>query len=201
MKTALPIPIFLALASLGCVSCNQAGTNDSNRTISGADTSAERVIFQFTRDSDLGRWEIQDDVVMGGRSQGRLTLNDAGNALFSGLVSLENEGGFSSVQHSFDPIDVSGYRAVVLRLKGDGKRYQLRIEADPDARHSYASDFQTSGVWQTVEIPFANLYAIHHGDRLDLPNYPGQSLAHIQILVGNGKPESFQLEIDRIWLK
>ena len=83
----------------------------------------------------------------------------------------------------------------------DGKTYQLRVDATPDARHSYAGDFQTSGDWQTVEIPFADLFAIRHGDRLDLPNYPGQTLAQIQILIGNGTPESFRLEIDKIWLR
>jgi NADH dehydrogenase [ubiquinone] 1 alpha subcomplex assembly factor 1 len=52
-----------------------------------------------------------------------------------------------------------------------------------------------------IEIPFADMYAIRHGDRLDLPNYPGQTLAQVQILIGNGKAETFQLEIDKIWVK
>ena len=193
MKTillALLLPAFVS----GCMNGLSAAPQDPP-------PPDERAIFCFIQDADLTQWEIQDDVVMGGRSQGALALNEAGNAVFTGTVSLENDGGFSSVQHAFAPIDVSAYRAIVLGLKGDGKTYQLRLDATPNARHSYAGDFQTSGCWQTVEIPFADLFAIRHGDRLDLPNYPGQTLAQIQILIGNGKAESFRLEIDKIWLK
>lgn len=193
MKTIL-LALLTALASIGCMNGHSAAPLDPL-------PPDERAIFCFTQDADMSQWEVQDDGVMGGRSQGALAINEAGNAVFSGIVSLENDGGFSSVQHAFEPIDVSKYSAVVLGLKGDGKTYQLRLDADPDARHSYACDFQTSGCWQTVEIPFADLFAIRHGDRLDLPNYPGQTLAQIQILIGNGKPETFRLEIDKIWLK
>lgn len=189
MHAAVPI-LLLALTAAGCACCDPAPP-----------PSANREIFQFRQDADLRGWEIEDDAVMGGRSQGRFSVNEAGNAVFAGDVSLDNGGGFSSLQYSFAPIDVSAYRRIFLGLKGDGKRYQLRVEAEPSARHAYACDFDTSGEWQVVEIPFADLYAIRHGDRLDLPNYPGQTLARIQILIGNGAAESFRLEIDRIWLK
>ena len=162
---------------------------------------AAHVVFAFGKDADVSGWEIQDDVVMGGVSQGRFALNEEGKAVFAGNVSLENDGGFSSLQYGFDPIDVSTCRAIYLALKGDGKRYQLRIESEPKARHSYAYDFDTSGDAQVIEIPFADMYAIHHGDRLDLPNYPGQTLAHVQILIGNNRAESFQLEIEKLWVK
>ena len=193
MKTIL-MALLLPAFACGCMNGLSAAPQDTP-------PPDERAIFCFTQDADMSKWEIQDDDVMGGRSQGALTLNEAGNAVFSGTVSLENDGGFSSVQHAFAPIDVSNYRAIVIGLKGDGKTYQLRVDADPDARHSYAGDFQTSGDWQTIEILFADLFAIRHGDRLDLPNYPGQTLAQIQILIGNGTPESFRIELDKIWLK
>ena len=193
MKTIL-MALLLPAFACGCMNGLSAAPQDPP-------PPDERAIFCFTHGADLSPWEVQDDVVMGGRSQGALAINEAGNAVFTGTVSLENDGGFSSVQHAFEPIDVSGFRTIVLGLKGDGKTYQLRVDATPDARHSYACDFQSSGCWQTVEIPFADLFAIRHGDRLDLPNYPGQTLAQIQILIGNGKAESFRLEIDKIWLK
>ncbi|HAL92219.1 MAG TPA: CIA30 family protein [Verrucomicrobia bacterium] len=186
------IPL-LALAATGCTNCNSAPPL-------APDSSGNQTLFQFSQGATLRGWEVEDDAVMGGRSKGRLSLNEAGNAVFAGDVSLENDGGFSSVQYDFGPIDASAYRAIVLGLKGDGKRYQLRVDSEKKAPHSYACDFQTSGDWQTVEIPFADLAAIRHGDRLDLPPYPGQTLARLQILIGNDTPESFQLEIDRIWL-
>ena len=190
MKSAMFLIPALALLAHGCACCQPPAPDAGTLTL-----------YQFRQDSDLRGWAVEDDVVMGGRSQGRFTVNEAGNAIFTGKVSLEDGGGFSSVQYDFGPVDVANYRAVCLGLKGDGKRYQLRVEAAKNARHAYAFDFDTSGAWQVVEIPFADMYAIRHGDRLDLPNFPGQTLARLQILIGNEKAETFRLELDRIWVK
>ena len=181
--------LALALAAIGCARCRPACAPAESRTL-----------VQFSREAGLAGWHVENDDVMGGRSRGSLEINDDGNAVFTGTVSLENDGGFSSIQQAFAPVDVSGHRAICLGLRGDGKRYQLRVESAPGDRHGYAYDFDTSGDWQVVTIPFADMYAIRHGDRLDLANYPGQTLAHLQILIGNGKAETFRLEVDRIWL-
>jgi hypothetical protein len=194
MKTGA-LTLVLAWISIGCTCCHPSAATDP------AAKAHNHLLVQFSREAGLQGWQVEDDVVMGGRSQGHLAINEAGNAVFSGEVSLENNGGFSSVQCDVAPVDASSYRTIALGLKGDGKRYQLRVDSTKDARHSYAYDFQTSGDWEVVEIPIAEMYAIHHGDRLDLPNYPGKRLARMQILIGNGVAESFQLEIDRIWLK
>jgi hypothetical protein len=69
----------------------------------------EKILFDFKKDGDTSGWMIEDDGVMGGLSKGRFQLNNEGHATFSGNVSLENNGGFSSVQWNFDPIDVSPY--------------------------------------------------------------------------------------------
>ena len=192
MKTILLL-LSLALASAGCSTCPLPCPAD-------ASSAGNTTLYQFSRESGTAGWEIEDDLVMGGRSRGQLAVNEAGNAVFTGLISLDNNGGFSSIQCDLGPLDVSAYRTICLGLKGDGKPYQLRVDAAPHPPHSYAADFPTSGNWQVVEIPFSSLRAIHHGDLLDLPPFPGQTLARLQILFGRGTAESFQLEIDRIWL-
>ena len=160
-----------------------------------------RVVVDFLRDADLTGWEIEDDVVMGGRSQGVFKLNEEGHAVFSGVVSLENNGGFSSLQWYFPPMDVTAYTTALLRVKGDGKAYQFRVESEPGLRHNYVYTFATSGEWETIEVPLAEMYAEHHGNRLDLPNYPGKILSQIRFLIANGEAETFTLLIDRIELK
>ncbi len=194
MKSTFILFPVLALVLSSCSRCSPV-------LPANPDADGTHTLYLFSQEAGLGEWDIQDDVVMGGRSQSYVSLNDAGNLLFTGDVSLENNRGFSSVQAEFDPIDVSPYRSICIGLHGDGKDYQLRIKSEPDANHSYATDFTTCGKWEVIEIPFSDMYASHHGDRLDRPNYPGQQLAHIQILIGNQKTESFQLELDRIWLK
>ena len=54
------------------------------------------VIYDFSEKSSLRYWSVVDDGVMGGVSQGSLRINYE-VWVFSGYVSLENYGGFSSI--------------------------------------------------------------------------------------------------------
>lgn len=161
----------------------------------------EKVLYDFTTESGPGGWSVEDDGVMGGLSKGTFAVNENGHGVFAGDVSLDNNGGFSSVQWYFDPIDVSAFSTICYRVKGDGKTYRLLVEAEPRAWHYYEAEFPTSGDWETVEIPMASLVPVRRGDRLDKPNFPGQTLAQIRFMIANGVAESFRLEIDRVWLR
>lgn len=82
---------------------------------------------------------------MGGESNGSFSIDNEGNGVFEGTISLENNGGFSSVRHSFEKIEVSKNSIVIIRLKDDGKNYQFRIKSNKNDSHSYITTFQTSG--------------------------------------------------------
>ncbi|WP_299443118.1 CIA30 family protein [uncultured Aquimarina sp.] len=159
------------------------------------------LIFDFERNSNLSNWNIVNDGVMGGLSQGKFKINTDGNALFSGTISLENNGGFSSVRYRFTTKEVKGYTKVLIRLKGDGKKYQFRIKSDAYDRYSYIAHFKTTGDWQTIEISLSEMYPAFRGRKLDIPNYPSEIMQEIAFLIGNKKSESFKLEIDKIELK
>lgn len=135
---------------------------------------------------------------MGGRSRGHFSLNEQGNAVFEGEVSLENNGGFSLVRYRFEPEDVGDYQKFVLRLRGDGKRYQFRVKANRNERHHYVTYFQTNGEWQDIDIPFREMYPRFRGRDLDLPNYAGERLTEVGFLIGNKRAERFKLEIERV---
>ena len=192
---------------VGSSCCLIVGTIHGADGISGGgqQTSDSRrdgtVLFQFSRFADPNAWKIRDDVVMGGRSQGSFHIDAEGKGVFSGTVSLENDGGFSSVRHDFSPIDVSAYSTAVIRLKGDGRRYQFRVASNPQERHSYVYPFETDGEWQTVEIPLAAMYPQFHGRRLELPCYPVLTMSQVRFLIANGVAESFRLEIESIRLR
>jgi hypothetical protein len=47
---------------------------------------------------------------------------------FEGSISLENNGGFSSVRYRFQKIQVKEYTSIVIKLQGDGKD-QFRIKS------------------------------------------------------------------------
>lgn len=122
-------------------------------------------LFDFTQ-SDVNlqtTWGAVDDVVMGGVSESGIRLAD-GFALFSGNVSTDNSGGFASVRtRNFEPsFNLSNYRGIELRVKGDGQRYKLfiRTEMKWDGV-GYAYSFDTlADEWMTIQVPFQDLVPI-----------------------------------------
>jgi len=121
-------------------------------------------LFDFARADEGPRalWGAVDDVVMGGVSESALRL--AGDrALFAGTVSTDNNGGFASIRtKAIDPpLDLSDCAGIELRVKGDRQRYKL-ILRDETAWDGigYATSFDTSGEWETVRLPFAELRAV-----------------------------------------
>jgi hypothetical protein len=143
-------------------------------------------------------WYVVDDGVMGGLSQGKFFVNEEGHGVFHGEVSLENNGGFSSVRHPLD-MNIEGNKSVVLRVKGDGKRYQFRLKKNNSDYHSYIQYFETSGKWETIELDLDEFYPSFRGRKLDMDNYAPGKLQEIRFLIANYKAESFKLEID--WIK
>lgn len=159
------------------------------------------ILFDFNTKSDISDWLIVDDVVMGGQSNGSFKLNSEGHGVFSGKISLKNNGGFSSLRYRFNEKNVEGYTKAILKIKGDGKAFQFRLKSSAYDRHSYIATFQTDGEWQTVEIILKDMYPAFRGNKLNIPNYPIKVLEEIAFLIGNKKEETFQLEIDSIILE
>lgn len=159
------------------------------------------VLFDFNVKSNVDNWRVVDDSVMGGISSSKFFVDVAGNGVFKGTVSLENNGGFCSVQHYPKPISVKEKKVFSIRLKGDGKTYQFRVKSKRSNYYSYIYEFQTTTDWQTIEIPITELHASFRGKTVDIPNYDGESIEEIAFLVGNKKNEDFQLMIDKIEVK
>jgi hypothetical protein len=161
----------------------------------------DHTIIDFNRESTLGNWAVVDDVVMGGRSVGNMYINKEGNAVFEGSVSLDNNGGFSSIRYRFDQLDVNQFSHIVFRIRGDGKTYQFRIKTGVYDRHSYSTEFKSTKEWQVVEIPMEELSPTWRGMKLEIPDYPGEQMSELAFFIGNSREESFKLEIDSIGLR
>mgnify|MGYP000648585064 CR=1 FL=1 len=164
-------------------------------------SDTNQTIFDFNLNSNISNWTIVDDVVMGGRSHGNFKINDAGNGEFYGRVSLENNGGFSSLRHRFSLIEVKGFKEVVLRVKGDGKKYQFRVKDNSANYHSFIADFETDGTWQTIKIKLSEMYPAFRGRALSIGNFSSESIEELSFLIGNKTAENFKLEIDTMYLQ
>lgn len=123
------------------------------------------IVFDFTQpQQSLNQiWGALDDVVMGGVSASGIESTPEG-ALFTGMVSTANSGGFASIRtRNFDPpLQLSRYQGLELTLKGDGQRYKflLRDEDTWDSvAYSYSFDTEADQ-WVTVRIPFTDLIPV-----------------------------------------
>lgn len=163
--------------------------------------SSTLILFDFNSSCDISNWTIVDDGVMGGRSNGNFKLNEDGYGVFSGYISLENNGGFSSLRYDTKTLDVSNYTKAILTIKGDGKVYQFRVKSNNKDYASYIYEFKTTEDWMTVEVPFEKMIPQFRGKKLNMPNYEGGTIEEVTFLIGNKKEESFKLLIDKIELK
>ncbi|MEM6842201.1 MAG: CIA30 family protein [Bacteroidota bacterium] len=159
------------------------------------------IIFDFTTNANIKNWQVVDDVVMGGVSLGTFTVSEEGYGFFSGKVSLENNGGFSSVRYRCGKLPVESRAHVRIKLRGDGKKYQFRIKASTEDYYSYVASFMTSGEWEEITIPLADMYPSFRGRRLDQPNFSQDQIEEIRFLISNKKEEKFKLLIDKIVLE
>lgn len=159
------------------------------------------VIFDFSQKNNLNDWSIVDDVVMGGQSNGNLILNKDNNAVFYGEISLQNNGGFSSIRHQFDAIHPKNNSCFVIKLKGDQKKYQFRVKTNSRDYYSYAYTFETSGEWEEIRIPFTKMVPVFRGRTLDMNAYTGNQVSEISILISNKKAETFKVTLAEILIE
>ena len=95
-----------------------------------APSSPTSVLFDGLDPGATGEWAIVNDGVMGGMSSSSVS-NSADGVVFSGSVSLDNNGGFASIRTAFvDVVDLSGFSDLVVEATGDGKTYVLELRTD-----------------------------------------------------------------------
>lgn len=149
-------------------------------------------------------WFAQNDGVMGGISTGQPTLSE-GRLVFSGSISLENNGGFAQIYSPQQaPTDFSEYTAIRLRIKGDGRRYQFRLATDAHYRGSavaYRAEFETkANEWMDVSLPFDAFQPGFRGRLLPGPPFNPSTIQSIGFLLNDGRPGDFLLIVDWIGL-
>ena len=63
------------------------------------------------------QWRIVNDGVMGGLSSSKVIVNDDNKIIFSGNVSLENNGGFASLRSPVKNYNFEKFSGIELRMK------------------------------------------------------------------------------------
>lgn len=131
---------------------------------------------------DFG-WYVQNDNVMGGRSEGGFNIS-SGELIFSGNTNT-NGGGFSSIRTRPLKLDLSAYTGIRVKVKADGRRYTWGIKTDARwrGRHiNYWADFDTAAdVTKVIDIPFTNFAPQFRGIKLDGPELDISQIAEFAL--------------------
>ena len=143
------------------------------------------------------KWHIVNDDVMGGVSKGNISyINNT--LIFKGEISLDNNGGFSSIRKYPKNILVNKNNKIVLTVKGDGKTYYLRVKSNINDYYSYTIPFKTTNNWQIITLQLADFYPTFRGRKLNMDNFNKTTIQEIGFLIGNKKNEEFKIEIREI---
>jgi len=162
----------------------------------------EKTIIDFSAPHDRDIWETINDVVMGGLSESGVSITENRTALFQGVVSLENNGGFSSMRTHPGKFDLSGYRGLMIRVKGDGKDYRLRLRTDSGHDGiAYQAHFSTEkDRWITARLPFDAFIPVFRGRVInDAPELNVSGIERIGFMIADKQAGPFRLEIE--WAK
>ena len=73
-------------------------------------------------------WVSINDTVMGGRSSGSVRVGEGGELVWSGNLSLENNGGFVSIRSQGAWFDWSDYDGVEVVIEGAGREVQVSAQ-------------------------------------------------------------------------
>jgi len=148
-------------------------------------------------------WMIINDTVMGGRSDASIELTDD-SIIFTGNVSLQNNGGFVSYRSPFQRYDLSDHNGIEIRYKSTGRRFSLQLDTNrrwwlPNYKHHFEND---SNEWITEQLSFEEFekYQIGKATGKKMTSSKLDEVIRIGIILLDKKEGPFQLEVDYIKL-
>ncbi len=156
-------------------------------------------ILNPSQNIGLDNWSIVNDDVMGGISTSYLSVSDEKKLIFSGNLSLENNGGFASSRLGLKKNILKGVKSFTIRIKGDGNSYKLRLSQD-NRRASYSANFESvNNRWVEINIPIEDFIATWRGyTYTDYPSIQTDRIISLGLQISDKQEGKFKLEIDYI---
>ena len=149
------------------------------------------------------KWRIVNDGVMGGLSSSKAIVNDDNKIIFSGNVSLENNGGFASLRSAVKDYNFENFSGLEIKIKGDGKRYSISMkETTYFNGYFYTTFFETKNdEWITLKISFNQFKLYYFGQETKSnKKLPLNNIKEISLSIGDKQEGNFITEIDYIKL-
>ena len=163
--------------------------------------AADKILFDFTTTTNSPAWQIVNDDVMGGVSTSRFQVSTNG-AVFSGVVSLENNGGFASVRSSPVRLELAGCAAFLIRVRGDGHLYKFTARTDQSFDSPIHQIVFTTkkGEWAEYRLPIKDMVPTFRGRVLSgEPPLDPAKVTSVGFLISDKQDGAFRLEL--VWIK
>ncbi len=160
-------------------------------------------LFEFKNEKEMSLWRKVNDGVMGGLSEGNIQWDKSANTMiWSGHVSLENNGGFASIRTIPQNYNAGVFEKVIIRVKGDGKIYKFRMRPSGNFDGiAYSMDFNTvKNEWTEISLLSKEFQPTFRG-RI-YPEYgtiKTEDLQQVGFLIAGKQEGNFRLEID--WIR
>lgn len=155
-------------------------------------------LVDFALPNETKPWFSLNDDVMGGVSRSEIVATNNGTAVFRGVVSFENNGGFATVQTNFaQPLNLSEYRGITVKLKGDKKRYGMYLRTNSRSL-VYQATFETTGEWQIIQLPFDLFKPTYFGRTVPGDPVDASIIRSMSMLIEYKQEGPFALEIAHI---
>ena len=161
-------------------------------------------LIDFGEEKKGRYWSVVNDGVMGGLSKGnkKLTKN---SMLFKGEVSLDNNGGFSSLRRSFSEFDISEFNHIEIKYRSYGISLAITFAV---SRRWYVPNYKlslvgTSSEWKTITIKLTDFrkYYISKAMNEKLKKETLKEIIRIGFITNEKKYGDFEFEIDYIKFK
>ncbi len=161
----------------------------------------QTLIHTFDTPASTQDWHPINDGVMGGISISRFTFDLTGHAVFEGTVSLQNGGGFASVQMSSLQLGGPGTLACSLTAWGDGRTYKLNLRTDAgfDGVNYQASFTPTAGQWSQIILPISEFLPTFRGRLVQgAPSLRPELVTQVGLMISDKQAGPFRLLVKSI---
>ena len=168
-------------------------------TVSHADIATSKTLDDFGENQTAGTWTSVNDGVMGGLSKGSPKVSKQRNLIFKGNISLENNGGFSSIRTQGKRMDLSAYDGIEIKVKGDGRMYYLTTRSSGRRMLAFWSPIQPpKDEWTVIRIPFDSFYATYMGRKMPVMKLNTKKITSVGLMLYDKKSGPFAIEAEYI---
>lgn len=163
--------------------------------------SAQELLIDFGKNTAGQNWSVTNDGVMGGLSKGQAYLSDS-SVVFQGEVSLENNGGFSSLRSPYQRFNLSNYKEVEIKSRSSGLPFSITFSKSqrfwiPNYKYFLTAN---NDEWMIHTFSLSELEEFRMGDSMNetISSKDIENLIGISFFNEGKKEGKFTLEVDYI---